>query len=81
MYQGFLLFLSTLHTLRDSVSEITLQIQLSEVPESISQLISEIRVRLELHCDFTPQFEYLMFGNALCKFATVSELPTEHAVS
>ncbi|KAM9375427.1 sterile alpha motif domain-containing protein 3-like isoform 4-T5 [Pholidichthys leucotaenia] len=56
------------------------QLKLSEVPESVDQLVDVIKERLELQGDFLVQFEDPDFGNALCNLTTMSELPAEHAV-
>ncbi|XP_034530864.1 uncharacterized protein LOC117826789 isoform X2 [Notolabrus celidotus] len=56
------------------------RLQLSQVPESVAQLVDVIKERLEIQEDFSLQFEDPDFGNALCNLTAMSELPAERAV-
>ena len=46
-------------------------------PETVNDLISEIKNKFNLTCDFRVQFEDPDFDNALCNLVNIEDLPSK----
>ena len=51
------------------------KVTLDGKPSNVETLLSVLKLKLGLQCDFTLQYEDPLFGNALCNLTDMSDLP------
>lgn len=56
------------------------KVQLPQLPDSVDNLIAELKSKLEIQEDFLIQYVDPDFGNELCNLTDISVLPAKRAV-